>query len=185
MFSREKEVFILAGRLLALIGAGCGSSQQEHTAATTKPPTTGTLTPYVMGQTLNFNEAQVDTYLGKGWGVQESWGRWTDGHFAGMKLPLEGFSKESHYTLTLECTLFQPDKQRVIVSLNGVQIGEIGPGFRGPAEVRIPFQGELLWEQNNLIHFEIEDPVSPKELGESPDPRRIGLGAFSLRIDRD
>lgn len=177
-------MLILAGCLLVLIVAGCGSSQREPTAAISKPPTTEAVTPYVMGQTLNFNEAQVDTYLGRGWSGRESWGRWTDGPTAGVKLPLKALSREGHYALSLQCILFQLDKQRVIVSLNGTQIGEIGPGFRGPAEVRIPFQGKLLWQQNNLIRFEIKDPLSPKELGQSPDPRKIGLGAISLRIDR-
>lgn len=185
---------ILVGFLLAFIVAGCGPSPQQPVAEKPKPPAViepkpqvraeaPAPQPYTLGQALNFNDVQVEPYLRKGWSGRESWGRWTDGPVAELRLPMDKFSTDGNYTLTLTCGLFQPDKQTVIVSLNGVPIGKIGPN-PSKRDVRLPFDGKLL-RQQNLIVFHIEKPVSPKELGHSDDPRKLGLGALTLAINGD
>lgn len=190
---RRREGLILAGCLLSFILVGCGSPQQEPPAAKAKPiaataakppAPTEAPKPYALGQTLNFNDAQVEPYLREGWSGRESWGRWTDGPVAELRLPMDKFSTDGNYALTLTCGLFQPDKQTVIASLNGIPIGKIGPspGLKG-SEVRLPFQGKLL-KQDNLIRFDIQKPITPREAGMTEGDRKLGLSVINVKIDR-
>ena len=83
--------------------------------------------PHVLGRRLDFNQPPVGQYLGPGWSGQESWGTWTEGPHAEIRLPLDQDSAIGHYELYLKFRLIEPGKQSVRVLLNGYQIGAFGP----------------------------------------------------------
>jgi hypothetical protein len=179
-----KRCLIVLGCIIALIAAACGSPQQEPSTGKAKP-TAGSESPwpYVLGQKLNFNQEQVNAYLGEGWSAKEPWGRWTEGPMAELKLGLDRFTADGKYSLDLKCNLYPPNRQRVGVFLNGSEIGQIGPELKSQ-EVKIQFDGRLL-HRDNLVVFKIEKPMSPKEVGESEDPRKLGLGVVTIQIKGD
>ncbi len=144
---------------------------------------------YVLGQKLDFNQDHVLRYLGKGWSHKESWGIWTDGSSAELRLVLDEPPTDGEFELFLKIQLFPPRKQKIRVSLNGTQIGEISTDLNEvrlgteTKEVCFSLDGTLL-RKENLVVFEIEKPTSPQELGNSRDPRKLGLGMLSFQINR-
>lgn len=184
-----RRVMVLLGICaMALILAGCDKIQQSTGGPkdVKKVPVVGPeyVAPYVMGQTLKFNEEQIEPYLGKGWSLsREPWGRWSEGTVAEVRFSMSPDAPNAKHTLLVNGKIFMPAKQKVYVVLNGSELGELGALFReGTAKLEIP--GNLL-KGENLLAFEIENPVSPKELGQGQDPRKLGLAIASLQFGRE
>lgn len=141
------------------------------------------VTPYVLGQTLKFNEEQVQAYLGRGWSHKEKWGRWSEGPVAEIRFSMSPDAPDATHTLLVNGKIFMPAKQKVYVVLNGSELGELGPLFK-EGTAKLEFPGKLL-KKENLLTFEIEKPLSPKEEGQGQDARKLGLAIASLKFARE
>jgi len=107
----------------------------------------------------------------------EPWGRWTDGTRAVLQ-----FKKTlpSKFQLKLQTArAFGPNAGVPIV----VRAGSIQKEFTvsGMSQLfLLDFEGV---GNANSIEFVIPEPTSPRELGESEDSRKLGLGLVSLTIE--
>lgn len=125
----------------------------------------------------------AEPYLGDGWSTPEPGLTWTDGAVASIILPVTPPPSGSAVRLALAVhPHLGPglDRQVVRLTANGTDVGtwtlseslqmlvDLPPGLVG-SELRL------------VLH--LPNARSPKDLGSSPDPRRLGVALSSLRID--
>jgi len=121
------------------------------------------------------------SFLGLGWSNIEKWGIWSDekrctllfnlephlGHELFLQLRVKSFIKWSHPWIKLNILVNgKPVMNQTLTSVNS------------RATLMIPLTGN----ERNLCHLEIRinNPCSPKSLGQSSDERELGLGLKSL-----
>src|SRR4030095_13866876 len=106
----------------------------------------------------------------------EPWGRWTDGAVATIRFaqPLpEKFDLEIIYYAIYGTNRGAPFRIRV-----GDEVREFTIST-GTEKIRLPFNPK---RPVDAIEIEVPKPTSPASLGQSPDPRLLGLGINRLRI---
>lgn len=133
---------------------------------------------YRLGQRIHFskNHQNDAPFLFGGWSTQESWGTWSMGSSAVMKLPLP---KAAATKLDLNIRGFlgkEQAHQKVDIFINDVFIKKVT--FANDEHQLIELDISKLATNQNLLtlRFEIEHPVSPYELGISEDKRKLGIG---------
>ncbi len=131
----------------------------------------------------NLKLGQICALFGKGWSNQEEWGIWTDGNVAQLSLALPPAVRSS-LRLTFDAgAASRTDHQSVTISALGVPIGSVDVAARGDAQYSVMIPKAIVDQHAVALEFSIADPVSPKDLGESGDSRRLGLALHWLRLD--
>lgn len=70
----------------------------------------------------------------------------------------------------------------VKVVIDGKEVGELR--FHGDVkEVRFDIPSDAIADGDIKIEFMVPKPLSPKDVGLSDDPRKLGLGLHWLRLD--
>ena len=141
---------------------------------------------YQFGTPIDFRiNGNLDTYAGYGWAHQESWGTWSDGATATLRLsPVS--SEKADLVLTVQAQALvvpQQPRQDVDVLVNGRQAGTwtfdnahiVKRDLRLPAAVIGDFE-------TIEIAFVAKDARSPAELGTSSDSRRLGIGIAEAQL---
>ncbi len=108
-----------------------------------------------------------------GW---EPWGRWTEGPIARIRFER---SLPQRFTLKIETTLAMPPNASPDIV---VRAGSTEQRFRvgtGPTSVEIPM---TLAAPADTIELLIPAPTSPRELGMSDDPRKLGIGIKTMTV---
>jgi len=145
-----------------------------------------------LGTELSFSTGGSGTpYLLDGWSVPENWGVWTEGRKSSLifQLPLDDASLPLRLTIEAQ-GLFggQHPHQSVRVFVNDVPVGQIrfdGSENRGSRTFEVPLEARPSRSGGVLdVSFQIENPVRPVDLGMGNDPRQLGMGLSSLRLDR-
>ncbi len=145
--------------------------------------------PYDPGSELDFRAGgnAADYTLG-GWSEPESWGTWTVDQDADLWLALDE-PWGGGATLVAVVQAFVGPRHpvcRTQVLYRGQLIDEWVLDSSGPAEKRVAIPaGRITDDRAPAFTFRNLNPVSPLELKESPDPRRIGAGFASLRLVAD
>jgi SAM-dependent methyltransferase len=145
---------------------------------------------YTWGQIIDFRSGgNSQQFVGRGWSIQEPWGRWTDAEAADICFPLLT-PVDSGAILTLRANAFLVSgvrpTMRVEVSYNGTLIAVWVFDQPVSKEYSALVPKELISGQCNLTFtFRIFHPASPCGLGHSSDERLLGLGVETLRLDRD
>jgi|GEM_PF-1179698 len=124
---------------------------------------------------MRLNDPANERFLGPGWSMPESSGRWSDGPRAELK-----FSLPDVRLVTMSMCLspfLVPGKhetQRVVISLNGRRIGtlKLNKNSLWIQKVRLPRRAVA---DNNTLVFEFPDAAIPSSLGVSNDPRQLGI----------
>jgi uncharacterized protein DUF7024 len=133
------------------------------------------------GSTVRLNARAGDpstSLLGDGWSFPESWGTWTDGPFAWMRLPLPYPGKRWCITFELRAFACAVQPRRVTVR-TGRTVAEwsFATDELHRQELVIAASGDEI-----SLEFCLHDAVSPSSLGMSNDQRRLGLGLLSVTI---
>jgi hypothetical protein len=122
--------------------------------------------------------------LGNGWGEPEAWGTWSIDRRAALQLAVG-----RDHTAPIEIALFYRSfvegarKIEIVCRAAGEPLAswtcsvENWCGVKG---ITIPARA-VSTDGVVTLEFEISDPVSPAQLGLSPDTRPLGLGIESMR----
>jgi len=144
------------------------------------------LKSYRLGERIFFskiNNSEQLAYLGRGWSNAEEWGIWTDGNQALLTLPIDSLNCD--LTMVFDATAYCDDKGlRVMLMVNGVKIADTKL-YKDEKEYSFSIPNEILREKELLnIEFNIINPNSPKNLGQSGDDRMLGIGMRWIEIRR-
>ncbi len=122
-------------------------------------------------------------YLLSGWANnKEAWGTWSNGHSAGLLLPLP---MQKPKTLELVARAFVNSNhptQDLIISIDGKPVKSVTLSNSDNNIIDIPLP--LVLPDKNYLFLQIEllNPASPKQLGgASNDGRQLGIGLISAR----
>jgi len=139
--------------------------------------------PFPLGVTVSL-EGQAREFhcvLGKDWSQPEGWGAWSDGGEPELFFRLNA-PPERDLRLTLVARGYPSTGQVLSVVVGGQTITRLALTAQPERfEVRVPkalTPGSLL-----DVTLKVDHPRSPKEAGESPDVRRLGVGLTSVRLD--
>ena len=128
-------------------------------------------------------EGQVGTmYLKDGWGNPESWGTWSVSARASIEFEIRRPSVGKKFALVIKYAPFiagARTEQAFRVVADGIRGRRELATDRNVREYVVPLEGE----GRHTIEIEIENPVSPRELGLSTsDTRKLGIGVVELRL---
>jgi len=137
--------------------------------------------------TLDFVAGSPDIKLLKsGWSGPESGGTWSIGRRAEINLAIRDQSGD--VKITLEGAAFLPpplDPQEVRIEANGVPIGEMtfSSNNRGlPHQFTIPRTVVAGSQGYVVLAFVIERTLSPADVGQSTDGRKLGINLRKLKF---
>lgn len=104
----------------------------------------------------------------------EDWGRWTDGSPAIFKFP-KGLP--THFKLIMKVAgAFGPNQGKTFIVKVGDQSINFIPATTNPIEL------EFNKVSTDTLLILTPEPISPKELGQSGDTRKLGLAIRKLEI---
>ncbi|MBN1994189.1 MAG: hypothetical protein JW953_15935 [Anaerolineae bacterium] len=107
--------------------------------------------------------------------AEQEW-RWTDGPEAVLVYPLEVVDPNREYVMEIISGALGVQEVKII--LNGADIGSLTFAGTAPETHGLSFEGSLLKEHNNRIHFFIPNATVPKG-----DSRQLGLAFVALKIN--
>lgn len=122
-------------------------------------------------------------YIGEGWSSQEETHRWTDGQTAKLvfkltKTPKNPLMLKVHASPFLGGGL---NHQYVRLLVNGQEV--IQWSMKGLAWYECPIPSYLIKQDGIiLLSFIVDTPLSPSEIGESTDSRKLGIAMRELII---
>lgn len=143
------------------------------------------LAPYHVGDRIDFaRTGYPERYFTRGWSSPESWGTWTNGEIA--ELRLQPTKPHGALELVTEARAFVGPSlpaQVVDVMVNGNAVAQLT--FESPDAVekrlRLPLSA-VKPEGDIILTFRVPTAKSPAELGMSSDPRQLGIGVISARL---
>lgn len=133
---------------------------------------------YPLGKEHLFSVNDITTrkYLIEGFSRAESWGTWTDGTNALMRMIIE--NPVDDLVLRFYCSVYN-EPQNITLRANGRDVYEFNRG--GIHSVLIP--KEFIGEDGLLsLSFSMPEAVSPLELGKNTDKRKLSIGFKSILI---
>ncbi|EEQ15736.1 Predicted integral membrane protein [Yersinia frederiksenii ATCC 33641] len=126
-----------------------------------------------------------DFILGSGWGQKEERGIWSEGKIANLYIPCgdeQFFSKNKEFIILL--TLQSFSTQNIKFSAKGHSLWK-GDLLGKPTDLSFSIPSDTCQKDGINITIDISNPVSPRELGLSDDPRKLGIFLISFEIKAD
>ena len=140
--------------------------------------------PYTFGADIGFQGGgNANRYQVGGWRDPETWGCWTEGKRASLRMRIEDVGAPA---VVLEATVMSIDEgegrqTRADVLVNGERVAQWTFTGRGITTERAAIATELLRPDGELeITFQIADPDSSAQLGLATD-RRLGFRSVRLQ----
>jgi hypothetical protein len=133
------------------------------------------------GSAIDFTRPGLPAYFtfAAGLSAQESWGRWTDGRAAVMRL---NYHLPEKFEVMIKAGAFGPN----VGGVARIVINDVVREFKIQAaearEYRLQFEQSRPSETATIIVYPPR-PASPSDLGQSDDQRKLGLGLVSFFID--
>jgi len=126
-------------------------------------------------------------FLGSGWDAPEPWGTWTIASQAGVKIPLKG-RPASDVEVSITGRLypaFEQRQQTIGVSVNGHYLGQMKSGLvDDDRSFKFEVPASVARSQSPMdFVFSIQNPTSPRSIGQSGDTRTLGLGLVTIELD--
>lgn len=145
------------------------------------------LSDYRWGSKIDFAKGgNAPVFQGEGWSGAEPDFTWTDGNRAVLHIPVG--EVDSDVTLSAVFHAFLPpekvERQRVVIVVNGQEIGEWVVVDRGVGRHDIVIPADLLDKSPLEIVFELPDAISPKEAGVSEDSRTLGIAVRTIELNK-
>jgi hypothetical protein len=123
-------------------------------------------------------------YIGWGWSNPEAWGTWSDGEKARIAILLP--EAKNIQSLTLEAiTIVSPNhpEQNIEILVNGVKQKDELLNGKEVQKITIPIPKLHPNDGYLLIEFHFPNRISPKELGQGADERKLGIGLVGAQFD--
>ena len=118
-------------------------------------------------------------YIGRAWPNQEKWGRWSEGDWADIRLPMP-LGKPQFLILTLRAPIFDGHpKQLVELWINGIYKETITLTKSEKNQLIISIPNNAMTREYIWVDFKIINPVRPKDYGLGDDNRLLGVGVES------
>jgi hypothetical protein len=145
---------------------------------------------YVLGEVVDFTDhGNSSMYAQTGWSSPESWGRWTVGRKAIVRMRLDQHLSKP-LLLEMELGAFvrpQHTVQRVAVYANNIFLGKqefsLDRGADKPKRMTLELPINAVRDDGELrLRFETPDAVSPRKLKQGDDKRKLALGFVSLSL---
>lgn len=135
---------------------------------------------YNIGTELYFDKERntARSYIASGFSGAESEGTWTDSNAAAMSFSLNGYDN-SDLKLSMAYHTFD-GQHNVKIYANGEKLEEFIAEGTQTKEVTIP--ASCIKDNMLELTFELPDARSPKDLGQSDDPRTLALYFESISI---
>jgi hypothetical protein len=141
-----------------------------------------TVTPGAIAGRIRGHNADA-VALGRGWSAPESWGVWSDGKLATLRLPVPEGAAGALRLRVLAHAISRTGRQDVRVTVRGREVATWSFASQQGSEPReavipaalAPASGEI------EIAFEIANPGPPAN---SPDTRNLGLGLVDFELSR-
>jgi hypothetical protein len=142
---------------------------------------------YTLGKSITFSTAgngEADPYIRAGWSTPDPYQRWSDGPYAGLSFHL---NKAPHKDLSLRILALgylahkRINGQVVSIIANQVPIGRWIVNDSKWYEAVIP--NKLIADKSVNLVFTISDPMSPSEVENSKDIRKLGFGVAQLVME--
>lgn len=175
--------------LMVVALTACSESDENHIQAATEHATAFVehdIQGIECNKIIDFSSSDsAKFYLSNGLGNFEQWGRWSDGKIVTLKFLMPQYGcNESIVTFRLNGFVGEGKlTQSAKVFLNGDKIGDLNISFgeNDPQDFVFNIPTESIdFGKLNIFEFNVNDPVSPKSLGLSVDPRLLGLGFKSV-----
>ena len=161
--------------------------EEQAVRVSSSGPRGSAVAPLVSGETVEFGlGGTAGPYMLGGWSQPEPWGTWTDGDRAVLRLPLTQVPR-GPVEIVMEADGFiRPDhpELRVSVLCDQTVVAEWVVATTDPATYAASIPERLTADKGALtLTLAIDNAKSPRDLGESTDVRRLGLGVRRLRLD--
>jgi hypothetical protein len=144
--------------------------------------------PYCeLGEDIRFEAGQIGgRHTLSGWSAAESWGTWTDARCALLQFYFRAKPPESLLFVVdaRAYTCASHPAQSVSVECQGETLGlwSFDSDDFENRSVVVPHSA-LTGGGSLTIYFQLLNPASPEQLGESDDPRLLGMALRSVRIE--
>jgi len=153
----------------------CGAAPLQHGEQTKFP------------ETVDLSSAgSADAVTLTHWSFPEATGRWSDGNKASMRLYV-GKAEANDVVITFDLSPYVTGlhpQQTAKVSVNGTPVAnwKFSGGSSTTEQIRVPSQ--LVRGANGAltVDFEFPDAISPKELGQGGDDRKLGVFVRQVQI---
>jgi hypothetical protein len=140
----------------------------------------------MIGKVIQFNSAgNSDRFRVSGWSPAESQFTWSEGTSAKVDLPIAKDAGPLTLQITMAALIHPPTlpTQPVEINANGQKIADLQVGNAADFEATIPSE---LTRDGGTLHLELKTPkaTSPKALGDSADPRVLGVAVYHLAVNK-
>ena len=144
--------------------------------------------PLEIGQIADFTKAgdgRANFILG-GWGFTEDWGTWATDTLAKVVLPMP---KGNPTKLIVKANAFLSSnhpEQTVDVVVNGIRVADhaaLKQAKNNVLEIKLPMSLKTAGEPV-VVEFRSIGAISPKDVGLSPDERKLGIGLVAIEFAR-
>ena len=175
-----QQKFILSAAIIIFSLSACGEKATPRLSA----PETSSPVSYqaTLADGIDFTKEGYPIFISavSGMSGHEPWGRWTDANAGG---PIARFTFKNklpvNFTLTVTANAFGPNEaQPIKVTAGSISQTFIIKNVSQPSSYTIKFVNV----DGNTLEFAPPAPASPRSLGVSEDPRKIGIGFVSIKI---
>lgn len=136
---------------------------------------------------VDFASGEAEKFLWFGWSAPDPKSRWTEEKEAGIVFRVPSEDGQRDLQLRMQVSAFvvpgKLQQQRVAAILNGTLIDELVLTQGEPIERNLKLPATALRPENELI-FTLPDAASPQSLGLSNDPRKLGIAAYWMRLEK-
>lgn len=145
----------------------------------------GGIEPVAMGSVRKLsNTEHSGVILGGNWSWREQWGVWSSGHQA--TIIFDASSLPDRFSVAIRANLFPPGPSPIQTVRVSDERGNLltiisneQPNVEFTVKMQKSFTQQGPWQS---LVFDIDNPMSPQELGISRDRRPLGIGLISLRF---
>jgi hypothetical protein len=123
-------------------------------------------------------------YLVHGWSSAEEWGVWSTGDKSELRVPVQSNLGEDVKEITVFYKPFISEKgvgpiKEVVI--NGVKL-DMAQINNKVGAINIPFVREKDFNEELIIVLKYSNPISPAEMGMSPDDRKLAIGLLRMQL---
>ena len=140
-----------------------------------------------LGELINFTKGgngiayMID--IGSAWAFPETWGTWSTSKSASLAFPLVGIVPSQLSLVVRTLIAPQHDHQLVNISVDGAIIKSFNLTDEKATTILIPLSELNLKKGYLVLHFDLPNPVKPKDIGMGDDTRELAIGLITARFD--
>jgi len=136
----------------------------------------GEIITFTVKENLDEKNRDKLPILVNGWAYPETWGVWSLGETAELKLPVPKNNPEILFLHTRALVSDSHPRQRIQVSVNNTTLPEFILAKNSDNAIEISLPKEISKNETLTLKFTFPDRAKPKDLGIGNDNRELALG---------